>query len=367
VRPILAFRRILLVACVAAAWSAASEHVSTSPPQPSAASTASTAGELPAAQAAERLRARLSFDPLTGYGLLERSGLRAAFAVGVPWALLDWSSAMPIPAPRAGEGGLAFSAAAVAALENAFAEAEAAGRSHFSIAAIVIDPGHGGKDPGAIGEHAVDGKRLRLVEKDIALEVSKNVYASLKGRFPDRNILITREGDSYPTLEARVDMANAVDLAPNEAIIYVSIHANAAFNKNAKGFEVWYLNPEYRRELVDGKEAEGIGQTIAPILNAMLEEEFTTESVILAKNVMGGLQTAVGADSPNKGIKAEEWFVVRNARMPSVLIEMGYVTNLEEARLLASDDYLRRIAAGIYTGLVEFVGYFETLKGAATR
>ena len=66
----------------------------------------------------------------------------------------------------------------------------------------------------------------------------------------------------------------------------------------------------------------------------MLEEEFTTESIILARNIMTGLQAEIGADSPNRGVRAEEWFVVRNARMPSVLIETGFVTNPEEGKLL---------------------------------
>jgi len=159
-------------------------------------------------------------------------------------------------------------------------------------------------------------------------------------------------------------MANSVELAPNEAIIYVSIHANAAFNKNAKGFEVWYLNPEYRRKLVEPGKPGSPEDEIAPILNAMLEEEFTTESVMLARDIMDSLQRNIGAQSPNRGVKAEEWFVVRNARMPSVLVEMGYVTNADEAALLSTDDYLRRVADGIYNGVVDFVAYFESMKGA---
>ena len=162
-------------------------------------------------------------------------------------------------------------------------------------------------------------------------------------------------------------MANSVEMAPNEAIIYVSIHANSSFNKNAKGFEVWYLNPEYRRTLVDSGKPGGPDQEIAPILNAMLEEEFTTESIILARDIMSGLQSGIGSDSPNRGIRADEWFVVRNARMPSVLIEAGFVTNPEEGRLLTRDDYLLRVADGVYNGLVDFVSYFESMRGSSSR
>ena len=99
------------------------------------------------------------------------------------------------------------------------------------------------------------------------------------------------------------------------------------------------------------------------ILNAMLEEEFTTESIILARNIVSSMQSRIGAESPNRGVKAEEWFVVRNARMPSVLVEAGFVTNPEEAAPLADEDYLRRLSEGIYNGVVDFVSYFENMKG----
>jgi N-acetylmuramoyl-L-alanine amidase len=347
------------IACRAAAAPSAALPAAAEP-SPAAATPATTAATV----LASRLKARLSYDPLTGYGLFEKSGTRLTFALGVPWAIFDWDKLLPVDPPAEGEGGVSFSASAAAKVEKSFAEADAIARSHFSIAAILIDPGHGGKDPGAIGEQSVAGKKIRVVEKEVTLAISQKLYAALKAKYPDKQILITREGDTYPTLEDRVDMANSVELASNEAIIYVSIHANSSFNKNAKGFEVWYLNPDYRRTLVDSKKPGGPKQEIAPILNAMLEEEFTTESIILARSVMTGLQAEIGADSQNRGIRADEWFVVRNARMPSILIEAGFVTNPDEGRLLSRDDYLARVADGVYTGLVDFVGYFESMRGA---
>jgi N-acetylmuramoyl-L-alanine amidase len=350
-------------AATAAQANAPSQPSAVAPsPQPAAPEPAVTASSL-----ASRLKARFSYDPLTGYGLFERGGDRLVFALGLPWALLDWDKALQIDPPSEGSSGLAFTATSADALQKAFPEAPSPSSGHFSVAAILIDPGHGGKDPGAIGEHVVGGKKIRVVEKEVTLAVSKKLYESLKAKYPDKRILVTRDDDSYPTLEDRVEMANSVELAPNEAIIYVSIHANSSFNKSAKGFEIWYLNPEYRRTLVDSKAPGGPGHDIAPILNAMLEEEFTTESIILARDVMTGLQAKVGADSPNRGVRAEEWFVVRNARMPSILIETGFVTNPDEGKLLTQDDYLSRLADGVYNGLVDFVAYFESMRGASSQ
>ncbi len=197
----------------------------------------------------------------------------------------------------------------------------------------------------------------------MTLAIGKMLYASLKARYPERKILITREDDRYPTLEDRVEMANSVQLRPNEAIIYVSVHANSSFNRNATGFEVWYLNPDYRRTLVGPAGSGTHDQDVSSILNDMLEEEFTTESLMLAKSISDGLRNEVGTQSPDRGIRADEWFVVRNARMPSVLVEAGFLSSAAEAALLAKDDYLRRLADGIYNGVVDFIGYFESSRG----
>ena len=321
------------------------------------------ASATPLVAAASRLKARLSWDPLTASGWFERAGDRLSFAVGIPRALWNFRDLVAIDPPLETPGGVRFSEAALASIESRFKEAGAARSSHFSVAAILIDPGHGGKDPGSIGDHLIDGKKLKVVEKDLALDVAHRVFDSLSERYPDKRILLSRTGDSYPTLEQRVEMANAVDLADNEAIVYVSIHANSSFNKNARGFEVWYLNPEYRRNVIDGDKTKKLDKSIAPILNAMLEEEFTTESIILARDIVTRLQTGIGDQSPNRGLRAEEWFVVRNAKMPSVLVEMGFVSNPDEARLLATPDYLKKVSDGIYTGLVDFVSDFEKQRG----
>ncbi|MDA8424886.1 MAG: N-acetylmuramoyl-L-alanine amidase [Treponema sp.] len=350
-----------------ASASSAASGAEASSAAPSAADTLTGDEDCGALETARRLKAKLSYDPLTGYGVFERPELRASFALGVPWIVLDEDTSLKVAAPRPGSDGPVFPASTVVMLQKAFASAEAAKPPHYTVAAIVIDPGHGGKDPGTTGEHIIHGKRLVVVEKNITLDVGLKVYAALKRRFPDRRILITRTGDTYPTLEQRVAMANSVELTDNEAVIYVSIHANASFNKTARGFEVWYLDPNYRRTLISSPSTRGSAREITPILNAMLEEEFTTESIILAKNISSGLQTQIGSESPNRGIRPEEWFVVRNARMPAVLVETGFVTNPDEAVLLSREDYLRRIADGIYNGIVDFVAYFESMKGAPPR
>ncbi|MFA6366145.1 MAG: N-acetylmuramoyl-L-alanine amidase, partial [Candidatus Hydrogenedentales bacterium] len=303
----------------------------------------------------KKSKAGISFDPLTSSGFIEQNGSFVSFVVDQPFIVLDWRNLKRVEAPYLSGEKLMLPAGFTREVTGYFSMKNAPKKEKYSVATILVDPGHGGKDTGAIGEVG----ELRLLEKDLTLEVSKRVVELLRNSYPDRNILITREGDSYPTLDDRVAMANSADLKKDEAVIYISIHANASFNRNAKGFEVWYLNPEYRRTVVDANTVKEKGTEIAPILNAMLEEEFTTESIILARKVYDRLGLAIGKQSPGRGIRAEEWFVVRNAKMPSILIEMGFITHPEEGALLAGSGYLRKIGDAIYNGIVDFIDHFE--------
>jgi len=234
------------------------------------------------------------------------------------------------------------------------------------VAVILIDPGHGGRDPGAVGLFGSGSAAWQAREKDITLAIALELYRQLTQLWPDKTILITRTGDTFPSLEDRVSMANGLELGVNEAIIYISIHANASFNARANGFEVWYLNPEYRRTVLDDSKTEGHSQDVLPILNTMLEEEYTTESIFLARAIQDGLSAQVGGQTSNRGVRAEEWFVVRNARMPSVLVEVGFVTNEAEAQRLSTEAYLQKLTKGIYNGVVSFVDYFEQRRTPST-
>ena len=337
-----------------------------SSPVPGAPSSLPASGPRLLSSAAADLGARLSWDPLTETGYLERGGHRASFKLGSPVWVMDGGELVRLEPVEFRGGVPVLPESAAAALKAWFARRDEERAAQFHVAAILIDPGHGGKDPGALADHVIGGAKKRVVEKDIVLAVALGVRDRLKERWPGRTILMTRDTDVYPTLEERVEVANSLELGRNDAVIYVSIHANASFNKNARGFEVWYLNPDYRRKLVDGSGLPDSDKDIAPILNAMLEEEFTTESVLLAKRILDGMGATLGEASPNRGLRAEEWFVVRNAKMPSVLVEVGFLTNPQDAALLAQADYLRKLGDGIYTGIVDFVEYFEKRKGPAS-
>jgi N-acetylmuramoyl-L-alanine amidase len=316
-------------------------------------------------QALRALGCTIRYNPLLGQGRIDVDGHDAAFTVGTRGSrtlvLFDNTQLVRIDTPYTEGGTILFPDTFITSMKNLFTEALNQDKERYRIAAIIIDPGHGGKDAGAQGTHTINGKKVTVVEKDVVLKVSHELYATLRAAYPDKKILMTRTGDTYPSLDDRTVIANSVPLRENEAIIYVSVHANASFNRNARGYEVWYLTPEYRRDLLGGG-----GQTPAsllPIQNAMLDEEYTKESVMIAESILAGFKGKFSASFPSRGVKAEQWYVVKKSKMPAVLVELGFVTNREDAILLSDPAGLKKFSDAIYTGLEDFISRFERSGG----
>ncbi|MDR3146667.1 MAG: N-acetylmuramoyl-L-alanine amidase [Treponema sp.] len=307
------------------------------------------------------------WDPFFRSGTFVSAAHYLSFRSGEPgeqgFFLLDGTDLYQVPVPYLVRDLLYFPEEFVTTAEQLLFPRVEAGivenRPLFRIAAIIVDPGHGGKDPGAIGSFTENGRTWSSIEKEITLKVSTEIHALLSRAYPDKRILLTRDRDVFPSLQERVDLANSVSPGENEAVIFISIHANSSFNKNARGYEVWYLDPDYRRELID---REKYGESAA-IVNRMMEEEFTTESIMMGQNILKRLGDAFGNLTPNRGLKAEKWFVVRNAQMPAVLVELPFVTNRQDAGIMAGDAYLKQFADAIYKGITDFVDTFERTGG----
>lgn len=302
----------------------------------------------------------LYWDSLSEAGILEKNGHQLSFKKNDEIILLDSTKIMITDAPVIKNNELFISDRFLDDAVTFFKEDE--DDVMFKVGAILIDAGHGGKDPGAIKTYDIDGKKVTIQEKDINLKVAKLLYERLKTAYPEKQIILTRDKDEFLSLSERTDIANNVKVAENDAILFISIHVNSSLNKASSGYEVWYLSPGYRRTVID-KTSVDDDKSLFPILNSMMEEEYTTESIMIAKFIMDGLQAQIGNNSKNRGIKAEEWFVVKNANMPSVLIELGFVSNQEEAMLLNTDTYLKKATLGIYNGISAFITHFERSKG----
>ena len=172
---------------------------------------------------------------------------------------------------------------------------------------IVLDPGHGGNDPGAIGSK---GAR----EKDVTLNVSYYVRQMLIDS--GMAVLMARADDSEILLQPRVDVANN-----NKADLFVSVHCNAMDGSSPRGVETYFRTPQS-----------------------------TNLAKIIHKNMIETLGT------PDRGIRVRNFFVIRKTAMPSVLIEIGYITNPTEEALLGSSVYQKKVASAIYKGIKEYLG-----------
>ena len=303
--------------------------------------------------------ARLQWDPMRQMGSLEKGDTSLVYRLDSPFLVVNYDAFRSIVPPARGErGDIWFSEEDASYLIDTLGLKSAQENQHY-ISTIIIDAGHGGKDSGAVGRFSEGDKPVIIMAKDLVLAVARQLSARLRFKYPEKNVVLTRDEDVYLTLEERTQIANEIELGEREAMIFISIHANASLTSKVEGFEVWYLPPDYRRKLIDPATLDESAREVAPILNTMLEEEYTVESILLAQNILNGLDSSLGNEHVNRGLKEETWFVVRNAKMPSVLVEMGFVTNREEALQMRTSSHLKKITDGIYNGVHGFIEHFE--------
>ncbi|HUI69125.1 MAG TPA: N-acetylmuramoyl-L-alanine amidase, partial [Spirochaetia bacterium] len=217
------------------------------------------------------LGAGLEWDPMRDRGVITLGDDRISLGVGLPLAIVNYRLVVAIQPPVRRDGAVWLDAEAVTAISKVLQQdrlARTAG--HLRIAAILIDPGHGGEDPGATGTYSDGKKSVSIREKDVVLKIGLTLSRMLQKALPDKQILLTRFDDTYVTLEKRADMANKLLEKTNDTVLYISLHANSTFNKlsDARGYEVWYLPPEYKRTLLEGKDPST--SELIPILNSML-------------------------------------------------------------------------------------------------
>jgi N-acetylmuramoyl-L-alanine amidase len=314
------------------------------------------------------LRAVLEWDPLRDAGVISFGEDRISVAVGTDSALVNYRVKVTIDPPVRKNGAVWLTTAAVSALRDAVQKDRLAhAAEHMRVGCILIDPGHGGKDPGSLGTYGEGARKVALKEKDVTLAVATRLADELKATFTDRQVLLSRSDDTFVSLEDRSAVANALlDKIP-DTVLYVSIHANSSPNKKASGYEVWYLPPEYPRTLLDAKTVGKDNLDILPILNSMFEEEISLETTLLAQEIRAGLTSRLGDKTVDRGLFQNEWAVLRNSRMPAVLVEVGFVSNPEEAARLSDEAYLHEVAAGLYSGILSFISRFEREGNAAAR
>jgi N-acetylmuramoyl-L-alanine amidase len=231
----------------------------------------------------------------------------------------------------------------------------------LGIARIVIDPGHGGHDPGAQGKG--------VTESELVLDVALRLEALLLKQ-PGVEVVLTRRTDVFIPLEERTAIANRED-----ADLFLSIHANASRNRSARGVETYFLNfasnPDAqsvaaRENAASGRTMHSLPDIVKAItLNDKLDEsrDFAT---MVQRSMVRGLRPA-NRDLRDLGVKQAPFVVLIGAVMPSVLAEISFVTHPHEGKLLRGAAYRQRIAEALFEGIANYQRALKNMKTVANQ
>jgi len=269
-----------------------------------------------------------------------------------------------VPSPAASSGAAA-DASASAGIGAAIADRVRETRQNIAVAAerirtaagkdedaatIVIDPGHGGRDPGAVGYSGVK-------EKDLNLAVSKQLVKALRAR--GYRVLMTRNDDTFVPLYSRANFANRV-----KADIFVSIHCNASLRKKASGFEIYFLSEkasdpgakatarlENAVVALEGKPSKR-NRRVQELLYSMAKNAFINESSALCGHIRKVVRK--GIKMVRYDVKQAGFFVLKGTQMPAVLVELGFISNKHEERQLSRGTFQRKMVAAITKGIHQY-------------
>jgi N-acetylmuramoyl-L-alanine amidase len=231
----------------------------------------------------------------------------------------------------------------------------------FRMKKIVLDAGHGGKDPGNIGAKAK--------EKDINLAVTLLVGKYIKENMPDVEVIYTRDDDSFPELKKRPEIANT-----NKADLFVSIHSNSATNKSAYGTETFVMGTKHFEANFDivkkensviflednfEEEYEGFDPTSPEsyMMFNLMSKANLSNSITLADKIETQFRDRVGRKS--RGVKQAPLWVLWTTSMPSVLVEVGFLSNSEEEKFLMTKEGQEYMASAIFRSIKEYKSQIE--------
>ncbi|MGC8773877.1 MAG: N-acetylmuramoyl-L-alanine amidase family protein [Chlorobaculum sp.] len=238
----------------------------------------------------------------------------------------------------------------------------------WKLDAVVIDAGHGGKDPGAIGTR---GTR----EKDVVLNIARDLGMFIRQQWPDVKVIYTRKEDRFIPLKERGQIANRYG-----GKIFISIHCNsAANNSKVRGPEVYILGPHktdaalkvamFENSVIAGEENsaekyKGFSDEYL-IMSSMAQSAFATQSTELAQDVLQRLSR--DGSNTKLGVRQAGFMVLWTPSMPSILVETGYLSNPSEEKLLRDRKEQTKISYAIFQGLQQYRSSYETRMTTAAR
>jgi len=224
------------------------------------------------------------------------------------------------------------------------------------IRTIVIDPGHGGKDPGAIGPRGTKEKDVVL---KIAHKLAKELHKNLKTR-----VILTRYHDIFLPLAERTAIANR-----EKADLFISIHCNASLKSRTRGFEIYFLSDKASDEEAQAvanmenavmalEEKKEQGNELSSILWSLAMNEFMNESSEICSLVSSEVDRRLRTVD-NRGVKQAGFTVLRGAKMPAILVEAGFISNRSEERKLKSSKFQKNLVESVCVGVEKYKEWVE--------
>ena len=234
------------------------------------------------------------------------------------------------------------------------------------IQTIVLDAGHGGSDPGNLGTG-----RYKTTEKDITLDVTLRLKKYIEEQYPEIKIILTRDGDTFPSLNDRVEIANT-----SKADLFISIHCDAFTKSSAKGSGTYVMGMHRSKESlrVSMKENASIyreenyeqNYSFDPddpdtyIALTLRQNTYLDQSLLLSKKIQDQFRDRVGR--VDRGVRQAGFFVICFTSMPSALVELGFLTNPDEEDFLNSENGKSYMASAIFRAFKEYKMDIEGVK-----
>jgi N-acetylmuramoyl-L-alanine amidase len=312
-------------------------------------------------------------DPAPSKAVSAKPGDASAASGGAPAAAPKSASSTaeaaapkPVPAKSAGPTSSAAEEVGRAARHTTAGETSLVRALGLKINRVVIDPGHGGHDQGTQGPRG-------LLEKDLVLDVARRVGKLVEDKM-GAEAIFTRTDDTFVPLEGRTELANE-----KKADLFLSIHANSSPLPRTAGVETYFLNVRgSSRDALDVASRENSSSQksvfeLADIIQRITKQEKAEES----REFAGRIQTSLFAFSQrnvpgarNRGVRTAPFVVLIGAHMPSVLAEIGFLSNAREESLLKKPDYRQKLAEALFRGLTRYadgLSHFQMAQAAATK
>ncbi len=232
----------------------------------------------------------------------------------------------------------------------------------LELGTVVIDAGHGGKDPGAVSGS--------VKEKDITLSVAKRLGALIKERYPNVKIIYTRSGDTFVELKRRAEIANK-----NNADLFISIHVNSAKNRSANGSETFVMGSEKSSSNFEVCQLENSVITLEEdyssnysgfdpsnpesyIIFSLLQNSHLEQSLMFAQMIQNS--AAKGPIEYGRGVKQANFLVLWMCTMPSVLVELGFISNKKDCQILSDKNHQQKMAENIFNAFCKYKKNYDT-------